>query len=160
VVKLLRVAAVNLGVPDLRRSCAMSDEFGNTSPQDASARNAAPAPTYATAPPTAGSGLSDSAAGAIAYLTIIPAILFLVLDPYKDKPFVKFHAFQCLGLAVTGFCLGVIGIIPFLGWIILFLGTIVLFIAWILCILKASQGGAFKLPVIGKFAAEQSGYNG
>ena len=122
-------------------------------------------PTYAVPPPAdypaqpATSGLSDSAAGAIAYITIIPAILFLVMDPYKDKPFVKFHAFQCLGLAVAWFCLSIIFIIPILGWIVGALGLLTLFVTWIICVLKASQGGAFKLPVIGKFAAEQSGYN-
>jgi len=35
---------------------------------------------------------------------------------------------------------------------------LVLLIAWVLCIIKASQGNAFKLPLIGNFAAEQSGY--
>lgn len=79
-------------------------------------------PGYPTDPyaaqPAATGGLGDSAAGALAYVTIIPAILFLVLAPYNTKPFVKFHAFQCLGLAVTGFALGIIGIIPILGWIV------------------------------------------
>jgi uncharacterized membrane protein len=110
------------------------------------------------AAPAAGSGLSDNAAGALAYVTIIPAILFLVMAPYNQKPFVKFHAFQCLGLAVTGFVLGFINIIPILGQIVFLIGLLCLFVLWILCIVKASQGGAFKLPLIGKFAAEQSGY--
>lgn len=106
----------------------------------------------------ASSGLSDSAAGALAYVTILPAIIFLLIDPYKDKPFVKFHAFQCLGLAVCGFCLGIIAVIPFLGWLIFLLGWVTLMVFWVLCILKASQGSAFKLPIIGNFAAQQSGY--
>jgi uncharacterized membrane protein len=131
-------AASNAATPD--RSFAMSDETGSTA--------------------TSSEGLSDNAAGAIAYITIIPAIIFLVMAPYNTKPFVKFHAFQCLGLAATGFCLGIIGIIPILGWIVLLLGMLTLFVCWILCVVKASQGGAFKLPIIGKFAAEQSGYNG
>jgi len=113
--------------------------------------------TGTTAPPA--EGLSDNAAGAIAYITIIPEIIFLVMAPYNTKPFVKFHAFQCLGLAATGFCLGIIGVIPILGWIVLLLGMLTLFVCWILCVVKASQGGAFKLPVIGNFAAQQSGYN-
>lgn len=106
----------------------------------------------------AGSGLSDNAAGALAYVTIIPAIIFLVMAPYNQKPFVKFHAFQCLGLAALGFCLGVIGIIPFLGWLIFIFGMLTMLVLWVICVIKASQGGAFKLPVIGNFAAQQSGY--
>jgi uncharacterized membrane protein len=139
----------------------MSDDLGSTPPEATyTAPPPPPADYVATAAPATEGGLSDTAAGAIAYITIIPAIIFLVMPPYNTKPFVKFHAFQCLGLGVTGFCLGIIGIIPILGWIVLFLGMIGLVIVWILCILKASQGGAFKLPIIGKFAAEQSGYLG
>ena len=128
------------------------------------AGNYAPPNGYAQAQPAAGpapvagAGLSDTAAGALAYLTIIPAIIFLVMAPYNTRPFVKFHAFQCLGLAVIWFCLGVIGAIPILGWAVLALGSLALLVCWILCIVKASQGGALKLPVISEFAAKQSGY--
>lgn len=116
-----------------------------------------PPPGYA-APPAADSGLSDTAAGALAYVTIIPAIIFLVMAPYNTKPFIKFHCFQCLGLAVTWFCVSIFAIIPILGWIVFLLGSIALLVSWVLCIVKASQGSAFKLPVIGNFAAQQSGY--
>ncbi len=110
------------------------------------------------AQPAVSAGLSNNAAGAIAYLTIIPAIIFLVMEPYNRNPFVKFHAFQCLGIAVTGFCLGIIGIIPILGWLVFIVGWLVLMVTIIICIIKASQGGALKLPVISKFASQQSGY--
>lgn len=40
----------------------------------------------------------------------------------------------------------------------LILGMLVLAVMWLICLIKASQGGAFKLPVIGNFAAQQSGY--
>src|SRR5271170_1279545 len=61
----------------------------------------APAPTYAVqSAATASSGLSDTAAAALAYVTIIPAIIFLVLEPYNRKPFIRFHSFQSIGLAV------------------------------------------------------------
>jgi uncharacterized membrane protein len=117
----------------------------------------AQAPPVAAAP-VAGEGLSDTAAGALAYVTIIPAIIFLVMPPYNTKPFVKFHAFQCIGLAVVWFCLGLVWIVPILGWIVGALGFLALLICWILCIVKASRGSAFKLPVISEFASKQSGY--
>lgn len=110
------------------------------------------------AAPAQAGGLSDNAAGAIAYLTIIPAITFLVMEPYNRKPFVKFHAFQELGLAVVGFCLGLVNIIPILGQIVFILGMLCLLVVWVISIIKASQGGAFKIPVIAKFASQQSGY--
>lgn len=114
-----------------------------------------------TAPPPgtlADEGLSDTAAGALAYITIIPAIIFLVLAPYNTRPFVKFHAFQCLCLGVVWFCLGVVTIIPLLGLIVLMVGSLVLLVCWILSIVKASQGSYFKLPFISDFASKQSGY--
>lgn len=104
-------------------------------------------------------GLSDTAAGALAYVTIIPAIIFLVMPPYNTKPFVKFHAFQCIGLAIVWFCLGLLWIVPILGWIVGALGFLALLICWIMSIVKASQGSYFKLPVISEFAAKQSGYH-
>src|SRR5580698_10678427 len=100
-----------------------------------------PPPNYQAAAAPA-EGLSDTAAGALAYVTIIPAIIFLVMAPYNQKPFIKFHAFQCIGLVVVWFCLGIIGIIPILGWLVFGLGSLALLVTWILCIVKASQGSA------------------
>jgi uncharacterized membrane protein len=130
-----------------------------------------PPPNYTDVPPppppgyppqggyvTPGAGLSDQAAGAIAYLTIIPAIIFLVIAPYNQRPFVKFHAIQEVGLSLVLFILHFIAIIPILGWAVWLVGVIIVFVLWVICIFKASQGGALKLPIIGKFAAEQSGY--
>jgi uncharacterized membrane protein len=129
----------------------------------AGAGYAPPPPGYAPpaggyAPPSAGAGLSDNAAGALAYITIIPAILFLVLAPYNQKPFVKFHAVQELGLFVVAVCLHVALIVPILGVVVYFVGWACLLVVWVICLIKASQGGAFKLPFIGDFAAQQSGY--
>src|SRR5260370_19450418 len=41
-------------------------------------------------------GLSESIAGALAYFTFVPALLFLLVDPYKKDRFVRFHSFQCI----------------------------------------------------------------
>ena len=57
-----------------------------------------PVPPQPPAPsqPGAQSGLSDNAAGALAYVTIIPAIIFLVMEPYNKNRFIRFHSWQCL----------------------------------------------------------------
>jgi uncharacterized membrane protein len=127
----------------------MSDETGTTSPS--------------------AEGLSDTAAGAIAYITWIPAVIFLVMAPYNQRPFVKFHAWQnlllnaaCLVLYVAMVILSFVLVIIHLGLLaiplygLLFLALVV---AWIMCIVKASQGSAFKLPVISGFASKLSGYS-
>jgi uncharacterized membrane protein len=151
----------------------MSDpEFGSTpSPAETPAStpewgapqpNHAAPPQYPTPPlgyaPVGAQGLSDNAAGAIAYITIIPAIIFLLLAPYSQKPFVRFHAVQELGLFVTMIVLQVIAIIPLLGWVVYIVGAIACAVMWVIAIYKASQGSAFKVPVIGDVALQISGY--
>jgi uncharacterized membrane protein len=116
-----------------------------------------PQPGYVP-PPVTGAGLTDTAASALAYVTFIPAVIFLVLAPYNEKPQIKFHAIQELGLTLVAVLLRVIWIVPFLGWVIGGLLDLALLAVWVICIIKASQGSAFKLPFIGDFAAQQSGY--
>ncbi len=101
--------------------------------------------------PAASDGLADNVAGALAYVTIIPAIIFLVIEPYNKRPFVRFNAFQCLGIAVVGIVMQFFLIIPILGWIAVPIGDMCLFVAVILCIVKAYGGVKFKLPILGNF---------
>ena len=56
-----------------------------------------------SSPGTAVTGMEDNVAGALCYLVgFITGVLFLVLEPYSKRPFVRFHAFQsilfCAGL--------------------------------------------------------------
>lgn len=110
-----------------------------------------------TPPPPAQSGLSDNAAGALAYVTVIPAIIFLLVEPYNKNPYIKFHAWQNIFLAIALFAISVIAIIPILGWLIALIGVPVLLIAWIICLVNALQGKRFKLPFIGNLAEKQAG---
>jgi len=123
----------------------------------------APAPAAA-----AGGGLAPNVAGALAYVTIIPAIIFLVMDPYNKDKFIKFHSFQCLFFAAAMFVLYlvmipvwfVLAFIPILGWILNALIWIVLVFGSlglvIFLIYKAYNGQKFQLPVIGKLADQQA----
>lgn len=124
------------------------------------------APPATPAAPTAG-GLSENAAAAISYVTIIPAIIFLVLEPYNRMRLVKFHAIQCIALHVAWIAVWIATVIltitlhfiPFIGFLfslIDFCIAVGFFIAWLLCIIKASKGEYFKLPFIGDFAAKQA----
>jgi uncharacterized membrane protein len=112
----------------------------------------------------AAAGLTDNLAGALAYVTIIPAIIFLVLEPFNKKRFIRFHAFQCIFFAaawtVLWIILAFIGHIPFLGWATVFVWPLVSlagFVIWLILVLKAYQGQMFKLPVIGDIAEQQAG---
>jgi uncharacterized membrane protein len=121
-----------------------------------------PDPTYAppvTPPysPAATGGLSENTAAALSYLTFIPAIIFLVMEPYNKSQFVRFHAFQCIAFCVVSFVLHFVLIfIPIVGWILSALLSLLFFVVWIITILKASKGEWFKLPVIGDFAMNQA----
>jgi uncharacterized membrane protein len=120
------------------------------------------APAAAPVQSSAG-GLTDNVAGALAYVTILPAILFLVVQPYNRNRFIRFHAFQCIffGVAWIGLwiVLNIIVHIPFLGWASILLWPLVGlagFVIWIILVLKAYQGQMFKLPYIGDMAEKQA----
>jgi uncharacterized membrane protein len=123
----------------------------------------AAASTPAQAPATTGSGLSDNVAGMLAYVTIIPAILFLVIEPYNKRRFVRFHAFQCIFFALAciaaSFALRIIAFMPVVRWSTLLLWPLLgmaEFIIWVICLFKAYQGQMFRLPVIGELAEQQA----
>ena len=118
----------------------------------------------ATSPAAPASGLADNVAGMLAYFTIIPAIIFLVLEPYNKSRFVRFHAWQSILFNVAWWILW-IGLrivihMPFLGFLTLFVWPLIWlggFIVWIILVIKANQGQMFKLPVIGDLAQQQAG---
>lgn len=113
-------------------------------------------------------GLRENVAGAIAYLTFIPAILFLRKPPSQQNRFVRFHSFQCLLLWVAGLALAaalkllflILVAIPVLGPLLVTLISVVTvlaaFLLWIVLIIKAFQGEMFKVPVIGDLAEKQA----
>src|SRR5579863_2588107 len=91
----------------------------------ACSRSGAPA----ARPAAAVGGLSDNVAGMLAYFTIVPAIIFLVLEPYNRSRFIRFHAFQCIFFAVgwtaLWIVLNIVVHVPFFGWLTIFLWPLV-----------------------------------
>lgn len=109
------------------------------------------------APPQAGSGLTDNMAAALSYVTFIPAVIFLVMEPYNRSAFVRFNAIQCIAFSVVAFAIHlVLMFIPFIGWAISLLFSLLFLILWVICIMKASKGEWYKLPIIGDFAMAQA----
>lgn len=128
-------------------------------------------PQAIAAPAAATSGLQPNVAGALAYLAgIITAIIFLVIDPFKNDRFVRFHAFQSLFFNLAWIAL-------WIAWTIigLVLGTVTKglffilqvpidlvlmvggFALWAFLMYSAYQGKTTRLPVIGALAAKQAG---
>lgn len=117
----------------------------------------------AVQPMAAQSGLSDNAAGGLAYVTIIPAIIFLIVAPYNRNRFVRFHSWQSIMLAIAWFVvevgLMVLGRIPGIGLVDLFLGPLIglaFFVVWLIVMIQAFTGKMFKLPVLGDLAEKQA----
>jgi uncharacterized membrane protein len=111
----------------------------------------------AAAIPVTQSGLSDNAAAAIAYITIIPAIIFLVMEPYNRSSFIRFHSWQSIFLGVTAAVVHtILAVIPIIGWILLLPVSLAFLALWIFVIIKASKGERYKLPFIGNFAEQQA----
>ena len=108
--------------------------------------------------------MTDNVAGMLAYITIIPAIIFLVMEPYNKNRFVRFHAFQniflCVAMMILWFAFIILDFVPGLVLIMFPLHMVVwlgFFILWIILLIKANQGQMFKLPIIGDMAEKQAG---
>lgn len=139
-------------------SCGAQIADGTSLCAACAARSAQAAPASSSA-----GGMTDNVAGMLAYVTIIPAIIFLVMEPYNKSRFIRFHAFQCLFFAVAWtvlwIALSFVAHVPFLGWLTFLISPLVGlagFILWIVLLIKANQGQMWKLPVIGDMAEKQA----
>ncbi len=104
----------------------------------------------------------ENLAAVLAYVTVIPAIVFLLAKPYSKNEFVRFHAFQSVALAVAStavaaallFLANVSSInlllIPFSLIVAIAIALIVL-----VCMIKAYQHQMYPLPVLGPWAQKQ-----
>ena len=122
-----------------------------------------------TNPAAASSGeplpIAENVAGVVAYITIFPAIVFLLLEPFKRNRFVRFHSLQHLLLWAAGVGIGmaaglagaVLQLIPFMR-VLLFplagLISLAWFFLWVLLVVKAYNHEMFKLPILGDLAEE------
>ncbi len=113
------------------------------------------------------SGLSESAASGLSYLTFIPAIIFLVVAPYNQNSNVRFHAWQSIFLTLAGtavwIVLVVIGVVPVLYFFDKALTPVIalgFFILWVIVLVNAFQGKRFNIPVISGLALKQASGQG
>src|SRR5262249_48794426 len=111
---------------------------------------------------------SNNVAGLLCYVFgWITGVIFLLIDPYKNEKFVRFHAFQSIffnlsliavyiAFAILGVILSVIhlGLLMLPLYMVLGLG---IFGAWVFLMYKAYNNETFKLPLIGDLAAKQAG---
>ncbi len=115
--------------------------------------------------------MDTNVVGALTYLAgFVTGIVFLVLDPYKSNSFVRFHAFQSIFFNVAWVVFWIVwmilsavltpltaGVFAIIALPLMLLLTLAGFGIWIFLMYQAYQQKLFRLPIIGKFAAEQAG---
>jgi uncharacterized membrane protein len=128
-------------------------------------------PVVPSGPPgTASAGLTSNVAAALSYLFgFVTGIIFLVIEPYKRDPFVRFHAFQSIFFCVVAIVFGIIwnGLFAwgffsfgFLWSIIRLVGVLIrlgFFIYWLFLMYKAYNNEKYLIPYIGELAQKQAG---
>ena len=106
-------------------------------------------------------GLSDNAAGAIAYMTFVPAIVFLLVLPYNRNRYVRFHAWQSLLLNVSTIAISFLLSFVLVIFLVFDADLLVIFkrmvwvgwfVLWLICVVKALNGERFRIPILGALA--------
>jgi uncharacterized membrane protein len=124
----------------------------------------------AAAPAVAGTGLAMNLAAALSYaLGAITGVIFLVLDPYKTDPFVRFHAMQSVLFSVACVIVSIAwsiaaGILVSIAgfWVLTIdvplrlLFGLAIFILWLYVMFQAYSQREYHIPWIGDFAAKHS----
>ena len=109
-------------------------------------------------------GLSDNAAGGLAYITIIPAIIFLIVEPFKRSACVRFHAWQSIfffvAWAVVHILVEVVqNLVPTVVFLTLSLWQLIdlaFFVVLIIVFVNAFNGKRILLPIVGGLAEKQA----
>ena len=115
--------------------------------------------------------MSSNVAGLLTYiLGFITGIIFLVIEPYKNDKFVRFHAFQSIffNVALIVFWIAYMIVVSILSFVTLgiiamvmglvgFLIWLAILAYWIFLMYKAYNNQLYKIPFIGDLAAKQAG---
>lgn len=99
-------------------------------------------------------GVSGKTIAIISYLTLIGLIIAYVMNTNQRDSFANFHIRQSLGLLLASVALGIVGMVPILGWIASFVGSIILVVLWVIGLLNAINGKEKPVPMIGKYFQE------
>lgn len=116
----------------------MSDEF----PAPPEAPAPPPAPPQMPPQPAAPDDSTGRVLAALGYVFWVIALIALLIDPYKNVRFVRFHAVQALGLGIAVWAIG--AALPIVGWIAAIAG----FIYQIYLAVKAWNGEMVEVPVV------------
>ena len=106
----------------------------------------------------------DALLGALAYFTVVPAIVFLLVPAIRCNRYVRFNAWQSVLFLATTIVIGgltrlafaALSVFPFLGfllaWLLAGLVSLAFVFLWIAITIKAALGDAFALPIVGRWS--------
>ena len=108
----------------------------------------------------AANDIRDKVLGALAYVALIPALIFLLIPTFHDSRSIRFHSWQsvlfslstlllALALRLTFF---IFSFLPLLAWLLLGIAALGVLMSWVVLVVKAAQGQSFELPPIGPWA--------
>ena len=101
--------------------------------------------------------LSNNVAAGLAYLTFVPAIVFLIIPPYRSNSLVRFHSFQSIFFFLAWFVISLgLRFVPFISGVVYQLIALLVFIIWVIAMVRAFQGERWKIPLVGDLAAQQA----
>jgi uncharacterized membrane protein len=107
------------------------------------------------APRGSSQAISDNVAGALAYF-LFPAIVFLLIEPYRNNRFVRFHCFQSIAFAIVSMIPRMALYLPVAGLFLWPMLELALFVLWVVLLVKAFQGQKLKLPLVGEWAEDMA----
>ena len=105
---------------------------------------------------TTNSGLADNLVAGLCYLFGILALIFLFIDPYKNRPFVRFACLQVIFTYIGFIVCGILMIIPYVRYVAI-LAYLVLGVCYFIAMVMAFLSKTFKIPVIGNLAEKYAG---
>jgi uncharacterized membrane protein len=129
----------------------------SSAPYGESPRYTAPYPPYPSDIPSA-PGIAPNIAAGLAYFTVLPAVVFLLVEPYRSEPLVRFHSWQSVFFFVAMAAIRVVemmllAMLPAaIAYAAAGLVSLLLFICWLIVVIKAFQGTKWLVPFIGAYA--------
>ncbi len=104
-------------------------------------------------------GFEENQLGLLAYLTPVPALALLIIEPYGRNRFVRFHSYQCLLLTLASIILAALTwtlSFVFLKGLLSNLMHLLLVAGWVWAAYMAWQGQQWQVPIIGELARRQA----
>lgn len=104
-------------------------------------------------------GFDENQLGLLAYITPVPALALLIIEPYSRNSFVRFHSYQCLLLTLASF------VLTPLTWTLSFvyfegllsnLMHLLIAAGWVWAAYMAWRGQRWHVPIIGVLARRQA----